>query len=164
MTGRPLSRGGAVLPIATGATFLLILAATLTADAPHRGSHWLRDHEWGPIALGMAVARALGIHRAEVELLVHLGLFALFGALIIAVLRSGVIGSRLRQWPQAVMATLVLAAALGAATELGQMLVANRSASLLDWAVDLAGTLAGIALLVPLTWTFRGLAVVVRSR
>lgn len=161
---RSLWRSSTVLPVALAATLLLILAATLTADAPHRGTHWLHDHQWGPIALATAVARQLGIHRAELELLVHLMLFALLGALIFAALRSGVLARRALPRAAAVLFTIAIAAVLGAATEGAQILVAGRSASVVDWSVDIVGALTGIVALESVAWSAKGLSALVRER
>ncbi|MGE0135838.1 MAG: VanZ family protein [Dehalococcoidia bacterium] len=150
MTAGRLWRNRSLLLVAAGGSLLLILVATLTTDASHRGTHWLRDHEWGPIGLGVSAARAAGIGRSDVEVAVHLFIFALFGALVLAALRS-------LHWrrPSAGVVAVTLAAVLGAATEVAQLLVADRTASPLDWSVDVIGALLGILLLEPARWSVR---------
>lgn len=118
------------------AALLVMLTAVAYAVLPSGGVAWLRNgYRWfgRPLDILEALPAALN--------LAHLVLFALLAVLLMLALPRNA-GWRSRGW---VFAGLVGVAAF---TELMQLLVPGRSASLVDFFNDVAGAAIGIALVL----------------
>jgi VanZ family protein len=66
--------------------------------------------------------------------------------------------SRFTNTERSAFATLLVSASIGAITELGQLLVPGRFCDPMDWLVDMAGTMVGIAVILLVQYLFSKIA------